>query len=82
MSTTLFYIALFLYLAAACFYLVHLMVKRKVVERLGHYALILAFLVHLFSTLFRYLDAGYTPITNFHESLSFFSLAIAGFFFI
>jgi len=28
----------------------------------------------------RYFSAGYTPITNIYESLSFFSLCIAGFF--
>jgi cytochrome c-type biogenesis protein CcsB len=81
MSTTFFfYLAFFLYLAATCFYLVQLVVKRKIVERMSYYSLPLAFLIHLFSILLRYLEAGYTPITNFHESLSFFSLAIAGFF--
>jgi cytochrome c-type biogenesis protein CcsB len=34
----------------------------------------------LLSTLIRYIQAGYTPITNIHESLSFLSLCVAGFF--
>jgi cytochrome c-type biogenesis protein CcsB len=36
--------------------------------------------VHLAATLFRYIEAGYTPITNLHESLSFFALCTAVFF--
>jgi cytochrome c-type biogenesis protein CcsB len=42
--------------------------------------LVCACLVHLAVTLFRYLEAGYTPITNLHESLSFFALCTAVFF--
>ena len=36
-------------------------------------------LVHLMATVFRYFQAGYTPITNLHESLSFFALCTAAF---
>lgn len=80
MNTHLFYIALCFYLVSALFYLFYLITSTKIIERLGYYLLLLAFLTHLLATGFRYLKAGYTPITNFHESLSFFSLCITGFF--
>jgi cytochrome c-type biogenesis protein CcsB len=42
--------------------------------------LLVGFVSHLAATAERYFHAGYTPITNIHESLSFLSLCLAGFF--
>jgi cytochrome c-type biogenesis protein CcsB len=80
MSIYIFYISLVFYLFSTFFYLLYLVVYKKGVERVGYYSLFAGFFIHLLSTLFRYIHAGYTPITNIYESLSFFALAIAGFF--
>ncbi len=76
----LFLIALGLYLISTIFYLVFLVIDRKNIEIIGHFSLLAGFIVHFLATCFRYFQAGYTPITNLHESLSFLSLCIAGFF--
>lgn len=80
MKVLIFYSALFCYLLSALSYLVYLIYNKKTVERSGHYTLLAAFFIHLASVVFRYLQAGHTPITNMFESLSFFALCIAGFF--
>lgn len=80
MSVYLFYISIFFYLLSTTFYLIYLFISKRIVGRLGHYSLMIGFFVHLVSMFFRYLNAGYTPITNAHEALSFFALCIAGFF--
>jgi len=73
-------IALVLYLVSTVFYLLSLLNRKEVLEKTGYYVLLAAFVVHLAGTTFRYVRAGYTPITNLHESLSFFALCTAAFF--
>ena len=80
MMSVLFLIALGLYLISTIFYLLFLAIDRKNIENIGHYSLLSGFIIHFLSTCYRYFQAGYTPITNLHESLSFLSLCIAGFF--
>jgi cytochrome c-type biogenesis protein CcsB len=80
MMVIFFSIALGLYLLSTIFYLLFLAIDRKNIELVGHCTLLGGFIIHFFSTIVRYVQAGYTPITNLHESLSFFSLCIAGFF--
>jgi cytochrome c-type biogenesis protein CcsB len=77
---TAFYLPVILYFVATLCYLAYLAGKREVIEKFGSYALAFACLVHLAATFFRYIEAGYTPITNLHESLSFFALCTAVFF--
>ncbi|HME45918.1 MAG TPA: c-type cytochrome biogenesis protein CcsB [Syntrophorhabdales bacterium] len=79
-SQTAFFIPVVLYLIATLFYLVYLTRKKEIIEKIGSYVLVSACLVHLVATLYRYIEAGYTPITNLHESLSFFALCTAVFF--
>src|SRR5208283_2957095 len=74
------YIALGLYLVSAVCYVVSLVAARKGLEKPAHYFFALAFAVHLFAFVLRYIVNGYVPITNLHESLSFFALCTAGFF--
>jgi cytochrome c-type biogenesis protein CcsB len=69
-----------LYLITTILYLVYLWSRKAVLETVGYYTLACACLVHLAVTVFRYIEAGYTPITNLHESLSFFALCTALFF--
>ncbi|MEI6154742.1 MAG: c-type cytochrome biogenesis protein CcsB [Deltaproteobacteria bacterium] len=80
MNIYFFYISLFFYLLSTAFYLLFLTMNRNIIEKLGHYSLFAGFCIHFLATLVRYFNAGYTPITNIYESLSFFSLCIAGFF--
>ena len=76
----LFYIALFFYTISTTCYLFYLAVNKKLIEKSGHYFLTAGFLIHFLATLLRYFKAGYTPITNTYEALSFFSLCVAFFF--
>ncbi len=80
MNIYLVYTALGFYLASTLIYALGLAFNKPVLERPGFYGLTTGFIVHFASVLMRYFEAGYTPITNLYESLSFLSLCIAGFF--
>jgi cytochrome c-type biogenesis protein CcsB len=74
------YLALCLYVASTFFYLSSLVTGKQRLNRFGFSCLVSGFAIHLIALFVRYVTAGYTPITNLHESLSFFALCIAGFF--
>lgn len=76
----LYLAVLALYGAATILYILYLVRPRNAVGRISRWVLAAGFLCHVSFTFSRYLEAGYTPITNLHESLSFFSLAIVGVF--
>lgn len=80
MSFVLYLAVLALYGAATLLYILYLVRPGNAVGRISRWVLAAGFLCHGSFTFFRYLEAGYTPITNLHESLSFFSLAIVGVF--
>ena len=80
MNSILFFIALGFYLASTAFYLVYLAIPSRKFERIGNVFLCGGFILHCASLLWRYIEAGHTPITNMHEALSFFSCSLAGFF--
>ncbi|OPY04683.1 MAG: Cytochrome c biogenesis protein CcsA [Syntrophorhabdus sp. PtaB.Bin184] len=80
MNVYLYNTALGLYLASTLVYAVSLASNRPRFEKPGYYLLAAAFVVHFASTVARFFEAGYTPITNIYESLSFLALCIAGFF--
>jgi len=80
MMVVLFSFVLGLYLVSTIFYLLFLAVDRRIIQTAGHFSLLGGFIIHFASTVVRYVQAGYTPITNLHESLSFLSLCVAGFF--
>ena len=80
MNALLFYITLGLYFLATVLYLVYLVKPQQMVGRMANWLITSGFAVHCLFTLLRYFEAGHTPITNLHESLSFFGLAIAGVF--
>jgi cytochrome c-type biogenesis protein CcsB len=80
MNALLFYGTLGIYFVATVAYLAYLL---KPQEKLGRTAYLLiggGFAIHSAFTVVRYFEAGHTPITNLHESLSFFSLAVVGVF--
>jgi cytochrome c-type biogenesis protein CcsB len=73
-----FQAALFIYLLSTGISLAYLVSLRKPLSRLGTFGLVVGFFVHSLALVYRYMEAGYTPITNLHESLSFFSWSIVG----
>src|SRR5512134_2178291 len=73
-ATTLFY------LVGALLYLYFIITLRERGARLGRMFLLIGVVLHAVGFVARYIAAGYTPITNLFESLSFFALAIVGVF--
>lgn len=80
MNALLYVSVLVLYGAATLMYLAYLTKPADGIGRVSQWLLTAGFALHCLFTFFRYLAAGYTPITNLHESLSFFSLTIVGAF--
>jgi cytochrome c-type biogenesis protein CcsB len=80
MNALLFNSTLVIYAVATILYLCYLVKPKDILGWLGHWTISIGFLVHCGFTVNRYLEAGHTPITNLHESLSFFSLAVVGIF--
>lgn len=80
MPDLLFKLTLAIYFAATLCYLAYLVKPAPAVGRWGQWLISGGFAVHVASILTRYVAAGYTPITNLHESLSFFALSIVGVF--
>ena len=80
MNALLFYSALCIYFIATVTYMVYLVKPREILGRAAHWLIAGGFLVHCAFTVARYFEAGHTPITNLHESLSFFSLTVIGVF--
>ena len=78
MSQTFFYCTLALYGCATVLYLGYLFRTSPIVATWASRLAIAGCATHLLSTIHRFVSAGYLPITNMHESLSFFSLVIVG----
>ena len=78
MNALLFNSTLVIYAIATVLYLSFLVKSSPKLARTAQIVLAVGFLVHLGYTLDRYFEAGHTPITNLHESLSFFSMAVVG----
>ncbi|OEU61212.1 MAG: c-type cytochrome biogenesis protein CcsB [Desulfuromonadales bacterium C00003094] len=80
MSNLLFKITLLCYLVASSGYLVHIASGRGTAEKIGRWLLRGGFVLHCLTLGWRFFEAGYTPVTNLHESLSFFAWCITGIF--
>ena len=80
MNALLFYSTLCIYFVATVTYMAYLLKPRDILGRAAHWLIAGGFLVHCAFTIDRYFEAGHTPITNLHESLSFFSLTVIGVF--
>lgn len=80
MSIMLYKVALMMYVLATLMSLVAVVRNQGNEGRRARLLLILAFGVHSITLIVRYFEAGYTPVTNLHESLSFFAWALAGVF--
>jgi cytochrome c-type biogenesis protein CcsB len=80
MNATLFYITFALYMSATVAYLVYLAKPSVSLGKFARWLIASGFIIHIVFTIHRYVVAGHTPITNLHESLSFFSMAVVGVF--
>ncbi len=78
MNIIFFQGAQIIYLLGTAVSLAFLITLRRGLSRLGTFALAGGFIVHSLALLWRYIEAGHTPITNLHESLSFFAWSIVG----
>jgi cytochrome c-type biogenesis protein CcsB len=68
------------YFVGALFYLFFIVTQKERGARLGRMFLLVGVILHAAGFAVRYAIAGYTPVTNLFESLSFFALAIAATF--
>ena len=82
LNIMLFKLTLVAYAVTTVLYLFSAVVNRKGMDRFGRVALLAAFALHTVTLISRYAEIGYTPVTNLHESLSFFAWALAGTFLI
>ncbi|MCD6527444.1 MAG: c-type cytochrome biogenesis protein CcsB [Desulfuromonas sp.] len=80
LNIVLFKLTLGLYAVTTGLYLFSAVANREGSDRWGRMALLVAFAMHTVTLVARYVEAGYTPVTNLHESLSFFAWALAGTF--
>lgn len=78
MNIIFFQAALIFYLLGTASSLAFLIFLRKIFSHIGKLALTGGFAVHSLALVLRYSEAGHTPITNLHESLSFFAWSIVG----
>ena len=82
MNIAFFKFASLCYLLGTLSYLIHLVSLKSLLSRLGSTIVTIGFASHTLALLTRYIEAGYTPVTNLHESLSFFAWMIIGIFLI
>ncbi|MBJ6749118.1 c-type cytochrome biogenesis protein CcsB [Geomonas anaerohicana] len=80
MNALLFNSTLVIYAVVTAVYLIYLLKPKESLGKAALWLTLAGFLVHCGFTLNRFLEAGHTPITNLHESLSFFSLSVVGIF--
>ena len=78
MSLFFFQTTLLLYLIGTAVYMVAIVSQRPEPAKAAWAALVAGFVSHSLALGGRCLEAGYTPVTNLHESLSFFAWMIVG----
>ena len=76
MTRISFYLTLVLYGTATLLYLACLLRTNPLLATLARRTLVAGFLAHSLATIHRLIAAGHLPVTNMHESLSFFALCI------
>ena len=73
MSNVFFHITAAAYLVATLVYIAYLVTRNDRVMGFAQWTLISGFTTHTVTILSRWGEAGRTPVTNLHESLTFFS---------
>lgn len=74
----LFQLTFYTYVFVTITYLVFFFNQNKRVRTLARYGILVAAAGHLLYTVLRYVQAGHTPITSNHETISFAALAVTG----
>jgi ABC-type transport system involved in cytochrome c biogenesis permease subunit len=77
MSYLSFQISLLVYFVAMSTYVVFFISQKNNVRHIARKIFVVAALLHTLSLIVRYLEAGHTPITSQHETVSFFAWSIA-----
>jgi len=78
MNIYFFKFASLLYLFGTLAYLVYIIFLKGVLSKIAVTIVSVGFASHTLALLTRYVEAGYTPVTNLYESLSFFAWMIIG----
>jgi cytochrome c-type biogenesis protein CcsB len=78
MNIQFFKIASLLYSLGTLAYLLYILFLKEALRRTGVIVISIGFASHTLALVTRYAEAGYTPVTNLHESLSFFAWMIIG----
>lgn len=78
MNTLLFTLTMGLYIVGTAGYVVFIIVQKKNIHKIASKVLFCGFLLHTVNLVLRYIEAGYMPVTNLADSLSFFAWAIVG----
>jgi cytochrome c-type biogenesis protein CcsB len=78
MNVFFFKLASFFYFLGTLAYLGYIAFFKDSLNRMGTAILAAGFASHCLALLTRYIEAGYTPVTNLYESLSFFAWMIVG----
>lgn len=82
LSLLLFKITLLVYFGATVLYLVDVIGRKEGIARIGRSLLLAGFALHSATIVTRFVEAGYTPVTNLYESVSFFAWTLVGIFFL
>ena len=77
MSYLLFQGSFAVYFIATALYIVFFLSQKNQIRKVARIVFIAAASLHAVNILFRYIEAGHTPITSIHETISFFAWAIA-----
>ena len=78
MNIWFFNLTVVLYVLATIKYLLFIILLRELLAKIAFISLSVGFTLHSIALVLRCLEAGHAPITNLHESLSFFAWAIIG----
>ncbi|MCI5222385.1 MAG: c-type cytochrome biogenesis protein CcsB, partial [Candidatus Electrothrix sp. AR4] len=77
MSYLLFQASFVTYFFAAIIYLTFFVNQKIQVRNVARKIFLAAALLHTINIISRYIEAGHTPITSIHETISFFAWAVA-----
>jgi cytochrome c-type biogenesis protein CcsB len=78
MNVYFFKFASLFYLLATLAYSAYVILLRNLLSKIAGAILSIGFACHTLALFTRYAEAGYTPVTNLYESLSFFAWMIVG----
>jgi cytochrome c-type biogenesis protein CcsB len=78
MNIYFFKFASLLYFFGTLAYLIYIIFLKGVLSKIAVTTVTTGFAFHTLALLTRYVEAGYTPVTNLYESLSFFAWMIIG----